>query len=242
LINDPNIVNTVDSEVNIQGEKMFTIDEIGRQVTFKLFLIEASIKITNALINYEDKHFIPVTDNPHMSKLFTMRGLNPIYTENYASIAPTLGLEIIKSLFPDEALNHLLVKDILEYRTRTKDVYHEWLIEINKISTHYDNFSADQIINQFPKIMAKEITPKISEYRNEMKAVRNEMFKDLLNKITNWKVPTLSLAAWAAMGPSALIGAFIMSATNTLPDWINYFNKRKATELKHSISYLLKLT
>ncbi len=74
-----------------------------------------------------------------------------------------------------------------------------------------------------------------------MKVVRDEMFRDLLDKITNWKVPALALAGWVAVGPAALIGALITSFTGTSPTLLNYFSKKKSIEKKHSISYLLKL-
>lgn len=213
----------------------------GREHLFKMYLIEASIQITSAMFVAERTSLLPVSDDSFMSTLLALRAADAPYVGVPRLLTPLLGLAIAQAVIPDAALDQLEIPAILEYRTTARDAYHAWSVEIERLSTMIEETEPEKVRDRINSVMATEIAPKIIEYQNEMKSVRDRLFGDLIKTITKWELPSLSLAYVAGLNLPSALALFAAAAAPAVPAVVDYFQARRETSRKHAISYLIEV-
>ncbi len=62
--------------------------------------------------------------------------------------------------------------------------------------------------DEVAKVIATDLTPRIIQYRNDMAAIRDELFSDIIKMIAVWEVPSLSLAYLTNLGLAGAIAVF----------------------------------
>jgi hypothetical protein len=100
-----------------------------------------------------------------------------------------------------------------------------WSAEIAKLATQLDEVPPNELAREVPRLIAADIAPSMIEYRHDMEAARDKLFGDLVKAVTNWKLPTISIAAGtyltfhSAMSAfAALFGSAVASAIPTIVD------------------------
>lgn len=228
------------SEFN-SGERMHEIrDERARRGTLRVLLTEASIHVTSAMLANRDTGFLPVTNDPFLSELLALRTAHP-YVAGTSTRAPLLGLAVARAVIPDELLQQLSVADIVDYRKGTKDAYAAWSTELNSLAGKIDESPIADLAVSIPRLLASEIAPKLHQYENEMKSVRDKLFGDLLKKLSTFEVPTLILSRVAGLSLGDAAALFAGALLPAVPAIVDYFQKTAEVKRKHSQSYLIGL-
>ena len=230
-------------DLDIDSPNMFNVSSPDhRRTTFKIILIEASIIVTSALIVAEETQTIPVSEDPYMMKLLSLRTSDSTYVGGTSKIAPYIGLDIAKSIIPDEMLEKLSIPQILKYREKSKDAYTAWSTEINRVAAKIASPGLDYLHDEIAGIIASELTPKIREYQNDMRSIRDDLFADLIKKVTVWEMPSLSLAYLANLGFAGSVALFASALAPAIPAVIDYYKKKKDIERRNAMSFLIKLS
>jgi len=234
--------NKLDLEVD--GTNMFDVSSHeSRRNTFKIILIEASINITSTVILAEESGIIPVSEDSYIIKLIASRASDSAYVGGTSKISPYIGLDVVKAVIPDELLKQITIPEILKYREKAKDAYTAWSTEINRVAagiSNIDGITTEK--DEIARVIAADLMPQIVEYRNDMCAIRDDLFSDLLKKIVTWEVPSLSLAYLANLGFAGAIALFASALTPAIPDAVDYFKEKRNLERRNAMSFLIRLS
>ncbi len=203
-------------------------------------IARASMNITNISLIAGATGSIPVTEDPHFAQLISLRTSDSSYLGGISKNAPFLGMEIARSVIPDEALQQLSFKDIEEYRTNCKDAYKSWMVELNRLASTLDQNGITQ--EKIQKLISSEIKPKIIEYENEMIKIRDEMFANILKRIIKWEMPSLSLAYLSDLDFIKASILFLSALIPAAPHLIDYIKDTRTINRKNSLAYLIGLT
>lgn len=229
--------------LEVDGPNMFNISSHKhRRETFKTILIEASIKVTSAIILAEETETIPVSDDPYIAQLIGLRVSDSAYVGGMSRHTPYIGIDIAKSVIPDEALKQLKITDILKYREKAKDSYAAWITEVNRAAAEIGQIEGNITPDEIAKIIATDFTPRVIEYKNEMCAIRDDIFADVMKKIAIWEVPSLSLAYLANLGITGALTIFASALAPAIPDVVDYFKDKRDIERSNAMSFLIKLS
>lgn len=241
LLNDHELLRVPIEDMKLEWEPFKIADSLGRKDTLRILLATASLQLTNAMIISGQTGHMPVTDDPYFGQLLAMRSSEYSYVGGTSPVAPMLGIEVAKAILPDQALQKLSLDEILGYRENAKEAYAAWAIELRKLATSLDGLDASEIQRQIPKVIAKDIHPRLLEHQNEMKSIADRLFGDLIKGVTRWEVPTLSLAYISNLSFSQAVGAFVAALTPAIPSIVDYVQSRREVSRKHAISYLIGL-
>jgi len=242
LRHDDNLLNST-FNLEVDGPNLFDVSTPERRKqTFKTILIEASIKITSTIILAEATNTIPVSDDPYIAHLVGIRASDSAYVGGTSKHAPYIGLDIAKSVIPDEALSHLKITEILEYREKAKDAYTAWITEVNKAAAKIGNIDGNISPDEINKIIATDFTTRVIEYKNDMCAIRDDIFADVMKKIVKWEVPSLSLAYLANFGIAGALTLFASALAPAVPVVVDYFKGKRNIERRNAMSFLIKLS
>jgi hypothetical protein len=104
-----------------------------------------------------------------------------------------------------------------------------------------DELTVTEFQERIPKLITIELNPKITAYKNEMAAVRDDLFAGITKGLVNWKAPTLSVVSYSALGYTTAITAFASSllASAVAAPIIDYVKERRNISRKHAVSYLI---
>jgi hypothetical protein len=224
----------------------------GRKHIARNFLVEASIEVTSALLMSDETSALPVADDNTYPKLLALRTSSPTYVGGVPPLAPLLGMHFARAVIPDEVLAKLEFKDIFEYRTKTKDIYDAWTVEVNRAAAKITDSEISNPIEAIQKILVTELMPKVVEYENEMASVRDRLYADLVNRVVTWELPTISAAYFTNLSHLdglALFAEGIKSAAvayagfkAVVPTLTEYVTSKRGAKRKHAVSYLVGLT
>jgi hypothetical protein len=229
--------------LDVDGPHLFEISSPERRrETFKTILIEASIKVTSAIILAEETGTIPVSADPYIAQLISLRVSDSAYVGGISRHAPYLGIDIAKSVIPDEALEQLKITEILNYREKAKDSYTAWITEVNRAAAEIGKIDANITPDEIAKIIATDFTPRVIEYKSEMCAIRDDLFADVMKKVATWEFPSLSLAYLANVGITGALILFASAFVPAIPDVIDYFKSKRDIERRNAMSFLIKLS
>lgn len=242
LRQDDNLLNG-SFDLEFDGPNMFDVSSNEkRKQAFKTVLIDASIKITSAIILANETNTIPVSDDPFIAHLISLRTSDSAYVGSTSKYSPYIGMDIAKSVIPDEALKHLKITEVLEYRVKAKDAYTAWITEVNKTASEIGKLEGNLSSDEIAKIIATDYTPRVIEYKNEMCAIRDDFFADVMKKIITFEVPSLSLAYMGNIGIAGALTVFAGALVPAIPDVIDYFKDKKNIERRNAMSFLIKLS
>ena len=235
---------TVDLRGDYDPTKAYEIgSDEGRVETLKDLLQYGSIAVTSAMVVSETSGLIPVTDDTAFSGLLATRSSHPSYVGGTGNVAPMLGLEIARSVLPDQALEELQIEDLASYRRKTQDAYNAWSTELDKLVASIDDLEPSKVRESLPKLIATEVAPRITEYQNEMVSAREKLFGGLLKSLVKWQVPTFSVAYVSGLSSTAAIAAFFAAGIHTAvaPAIVDYIISRRAIKRKNGLAYLVGL-
>ena len=229
--------------LDVDGQNMFDVSTPQRRKeTFKTILIEASIKTTSAVLVAGETNTIPISEDPYIAKLIGLRTSDSAYVGGTSRHAPYIGLTIANSVIPDEALQILKITDILEYREKAKDSYSSWITEVNRAAAEIGNIEGNISQDEIAKIIATDFAPRVVEYKNEMRAIRDDIFSDVMKKIVKWEFPSLSLSYLANLGIAGALTLFASALAPAIPDVVDYLKAKRDIERRNAMSFLLKLS
>lgn len=227
----------------------------GRKAVAQTLLVDASIRITSALLMADELDALPIADDNTHPQLLALRVSNPRYVGETPSLAPFLGLQFVRAVIPDEAMKRIKFEDIISYREQSKDVYAAWNVEISNVAAKIGDADLRTPGDTVRKIIATDLRPKIIEYENEMASIRDKLFGELIKSVITWELPTLSIGCVAHLGftgalaafatvanAGAIVGALTAGAKATVPHLVDYVASRRAAKRNHAVSYVVGLT
>ena len=88
-----------------------------------------------------------------------MRLSDQKYVGETPVVTPLLGLEVIKSVIPDEVLEKLKPEDILDYREEAKVAHSAWSSEIARLAATLDGIPPDEWDCEIPRLIARGFPP-----------------------------------------------------------------------------------
>lgn len=225
-----------------QSGDMFDIDTSeGLHETLKMLLIECSIDATVALVVAQQADAYPIADDPYMARLIGLRTSTESYKTGPGMTAPLLGLEFTKSVLPDELLQQLSFPDIMAYRRKAKEPYDAWNAELNRVAAELDDLSA-ATPDRIQRLIASDLTPKVTEYRSEMQTIRDSLFGGLVKSITHWEVPSLLIAHVSGQDIATGLATFAAAAlAGAARPVVDYMLGIRRVNRSHAVSYLLGL-
>ncbi len=246
-IRDALIIDTALTQGNfsdpIDPTRMFQIaTHEDRRQTLKTLLIEASIHVTNAMLVSERTALFPVTDDPYLARLLGLRSADSAYVGTTPRVTPTVGIAVAKAVIPDEILPKLKLSDLFEYRKSAKDAYKAWSVEIERLSAEVAAMDPASVESHLPRIIATQVAPRIVDYHNEMKTVRDKLFGDLIKKVAKWELPSISLAYLTNLDLPGALALFAAALGPVIPTLVDYFQGRRQIARKNSMAYLVGVT
>jgi hypothetical protein len=212
-----------------------------RRALFKNVAIEASITITSTLAVAAETGLQPVTEEPRFAQLLGMRAADHVYVGESPPHAGPLAIAVANALVPDETLSHLTVGDIFDYRRQTKEAHAAWSAEIDRLAVKIADMDPTTVERVLPQVIHGEFKPRILEYRNELKSVRDKMFGELIKKVATWNVPSISLAYLAGLSIPSAVALFAGTLAPAIPAVVDYYVARRALQRKNSAAYLVGL-
>ncbi len=218
-----------------------SIDE-GKRETLKAILFDASIQVTSTLMVAEQEGTIPVSEDPFFAELIALRATDSGYVGHTPKAAPYVGLDIAKAVIPDEMLSQMQVPDILKYREKSKDAYEAWTTEINRATSSIGGMGTGVSPDEIARIVTADLIPQLTEYKNEMSAIRDDLFASLVKKVVKWEMPTISFAYLADLGFAGAITLFVSALAPAVPDTIDYFKDRRNAERRNAMAFLIGLS
>lgn len=238
---DLNLLETKeDVSVHASDGDLFDVSTAeARKRTFAVLATNASIDVTSALVVAEKSGLIPISDHPTMVHLLALRASDPKYVGPTARAAPYLGLEIAKTVVPDSALEQLTLKDIAKFREKARDAYVAWSTEINRMASQIDGAGSVLTDDDIAKAIAFDVQPKLIEFENDMKRIRDDLFGDIIKRVAQWEFPTLTLAHVTGLGAAAYFAAAVAPA---IPGIVDYFRESRNATRRHAMSYLLQVS
>lgn len=244
LIGDPRLP-AADLTGPVDGARMYrfgTHEE--RRECAKVLLHEASIKVSAALSIVAAQDCLPVSDDPFMCRLLALRAGDQRYVGSSPQMAAILGLVLAQAVLPDEALSHLTMGDLVDYRKEAKGAYDAWTTEVDRLAVGLGSGDPARLEDELKSLITTELKPRIQEYRNEMKSVRDRMFGSLLKKVAKgmaWEFPTVTLAHYVGLGWKEALAAFSVALVPVVaPDVIDAkVHAREATR-KNAMAYLIR--
>jgi hypothetical protein len=220
---------------------MYRVDTAeGRRVTLAVLLTEASVMVTSAQLVAAHAGATPITEVSGLARLLSIRLGDPAYGGSPTTPA-WLAAAIINSVIPAEVLDRLSVDDILTYRRKTKDAYDSFLTEVDRLSVNLADMDAAEAESQVPKLIASDVIPHITEYRNEFVGVRDALFASLLKDVVKWELPTVSIAFLAGSSFGVALATFLGGVRAVAPSVIDYVRDRRALRRNNAFVYLLDL-
>lgn len=190
----------------------------------------------------DDTGLQPVTDDPRLARLLGMRLTDGAYVRDAPVASGPIAIAVANALIPDETLSHLTIGDIFDYRSRTKDAYAAWSTEIDSLSVKIADMDPATIERALPQIIHGEFKPRILDYRNELKSVRDKMFGELVKKVSTLNVPSVSLAYLAGLSAPSALALFAASLAPAIPAVVDYYIARRALARKNSAAYLVGIS
>jgi len=139
-------------------------------------------------------------------------------------------------------LHQLPIPEILKYREKAKDAYTAWATEINRVAASISNVDGNATQDEIARVIAADLMPQIVEYKNEMCAIRDDLFSDLVKKIAVWEMPSLALAYLANLGFAGAIMLFVSALAPAIPDAVDYFKDKRKLERRNAMAFLIKLS
>jgi hypothetical protein len=228
--------------LSIDGRHLFDVGSpSGRAATLKALLAGASIQVTSALVVADETGASPISNDPYMTKLLALRSANAHYVKDPAGLSPYLGVEFLKAVIPDEALQRLSLGEIMKYREDSKDLYTAWAADLNRVAARLDESDISKASEIAPRLIVEELAPKILTYRQEMIGVRDKLFGDIAKGTAKWNFPAVMLAYVTGGLGQALVAFATMAVPTIAPNLIDYIRERRAIERKNSASYLIGL-
>jgi hypothetical protein len=211
----------------------------GRRANFLSCLFTASVSITAALIAAEELGAVPITDDPFMNRLLALRATDRAFVGADAATAQLIGFSIAQSVVPDEALQHLTISDVFEYRRITSDAYAAWLVEMNRLASMIEGAEdLEALQDTLTNLLAREVRPKVQEYLSELASCRDRLWGDLIKRtVGDWKVPALLLAFTGRLSFPDALAVYAMTA---VPAIVDQFTLRRHAARKNAYSYLVK--
>jgi hypothetical protein len=197
--------------------------------------------LTSTLVVAEETGTIPVSEDPYIMKLLSLRTSHSVYVGGKSRLAPFIGLDFAKAVIPDEMLKQLSVPQILEYREKSKDAYIAWSTEIDRVAAKIGSPSTDNLNDEIARIVASELQPKIVAFKSEMCSIRDDLFADLIKKIALWEMPCLSLAYLASIGFAGSVALIVNALRPAIPVVVDYYKKKRGIERRNAMSYLIRL-
>jgi hypothetical protein len=239
LLSDHDLDTVTFPGVDIENRPYQLDDPSSRKETLRVLLAHASFHVTNAMVVSENIDYSPVTDDPLVAELFRLRASSGTYIGGVAPIAPWLGLEIATAVIPDEALDKLQVTDIVEYRSSAKDAYRAWFNELNAMAAEIENMSPSELSSIMPKLKAAKLTPKLTEYTNEMRSIAEKLYGGLIKTFVRYPLPALTVAYAFNLTFLQAITTFTAALSPTVPAIVDYIQARRNAQRKHSMAYLI---
>lgn len=214
----------------------------GRRQTLGVLLIEASIQLTNALIVAEATSLTPISDDPYFCHLLAYRtsSVNCLYKPD--SAASLLGLAITTAVIPDEALAHLTLKDLFEFRKSAIETYAAWSVEVECLAQKLLDVPTEQFNSQAAKLLITEVRPRMVELQRGLAVSRDKLFGDLVKSVLNWRVPTFTLAYMSTQSIPVVLGAFAATLVPALNNVVDHYLKRRDLVRNNSMAYLIGLS
>jgi hypothetical protein len=216
-------------------------NSLGRRETLRNELINASIKVTNSMVVSEQSGCVPASDDPYFTRLLALRMSLGTYLGGTSRLAPLLGLEVARSVIPDKMLEKVGIEDILQYRRKSRDVYRAWSIELDRLTALLDEIDLSDAERKIQGLIKTEVQPRLLEYENEMKSIRDQLFGSLIKEITKWEIPTLSIAYLSNLSTAGAIVAFVGALTPSIPHIVDYIQARRGVKRKHGLAYLIDI-
>ncbi len=221
--------------------KAFEVEsEQGRHDTLRHLLVDVSIDVTTGLLGSEELGLVPVTDDPYLARLLSLRARSD-ELQTAAPAAP-LGFELVRAVIPDEMLNRLTIPEVLEFRSKTKDVHGAWNAEVERLSAMLDQEGISDLPAQANRLVATEIKPKMNAFRAELASARDALFGDIIKSTTDWKLPALAIAL---VHQTSLLGGAVSvlggAMAGTVKATVDYLAKRKGVVRRHGVAYLVQL-
>jgi hypothetical protein len=153
-----------------------------------------------------------------------------------------MGLALARAVIPDEMLSKVNLPALFEYRRGAQDVYSAWSDEIARLSLKLEELPPDRVDREVAKLIVTEAQPKLAAYRNEMANARDKLFGDLATKVTQWQLPTMSLAYVTGLSPTAAVAGFAAALAPAVPAVVDYFVKRRDINRKNAMAYLIGIS
>ncbi len=225
-------------------DKIFKVTNLKEAYfAFSTILSEQSLRVTSVINIAENFRTNPVSINPYLNLLINQRVTNRIYTgEDIRS--RQLGLRLFEAMIPDEALVHLSIDDLLKFRKKTKSYYDAWEIESNRLESQLINGGFDFPESKIQKIIDTEINPKLFEYKNEIRRVRDEMFSKIMKLVKNVGISVITGGTLSTIDiPSAIYG-FIATNLKTpelTDEIIDAHFKLRDIKRSNGLTYLMKV-
>jgi len=228
--------------IDLETTGLFRLEsEQGRRATLTTLMVDVSVTLTAAMFVANGTGYVPVVDDVVFARLLDIRLSSQRYLAGTSRIAPLLGLELMRSVLPDDLLSKLEVRDVLAFRESSKAEYDHFAIELNRVASKLDSFEGKDPAAEFTRVVIEELAPRIHECRIELENKRDRMFANILKQVATWQFPTLSCAYIASLTPGQAIAASAAALVPLAPHLIEYATERRRALRRDAMSYIIGL-
>ncbi len=235
------------TDLNSIDFKNFGINEIKSKddamCAVAMTLYEKSIRVTS-VTNISDKlSSNPLSINPYLDQLIKHRLSSKIYTGRKYN-AKSLGVKLIQSIIPDEALIKISLDDLLEFRQDTSKYFDAWNVVINQLESKLliDGFILSD--NDILQIIDTDINPQLFELKNEIRSVRDKRFSNVMKIVKNNAIATIIGGSLTGISIPAAILSFIalnLKTPKLTDELIDSHNKLSDIKKSNGLTYLLEV-
>jgi hypothetical protein len=224
-------------------EFLYTKNSNDPLLNFGFFLFFQSIQISNILIFCSKNDCMPISQDPYVLKLLNTRLKNSISSQKTLRLKQ-LDLKLMDCFIPDEALNLIQGRDLLNFRYKISDYFDAFSVEINKIETILLKDGLILSEKDITNLIDIELNPKLQQIKIEILKVRNDMFKDILKLTKNLFISGVLFSSLFSVNFWGALSSFLISNLKS-PKFLDSLidNKFKIKDVyeSNSLAYLLKI-
>jgi hypothetical protein len=204
-----------------------------------------SVKMNFAMKVGAENEFCPLADISPFSDLLSAKYRRAISSESLRGepiLATDLSVAILDELVPEEALDKMKIMDAINYRKESESAREVFLVHLLSLHAKLGEVpSGENYATAIEKIMAAEIRPAVTEFRNKLLAIHERLFGKIVSGALAWTgtsglVQVFGDMSWAklfSLGGAA--GAYMASEA------IGAYAEKRAIKRDYAISYLLDL-
>ncbi|HEU5383326.1 MAG TPA: hypothetical protein VFV38_48615 [Ktedonobacteraceae bacterium] len=187
------------------------IDEVAHSYVHPVIGLSATIN--QALLTCGLRGLIPITDSDtslNLLRIKYQRALKAngelqtnlqMQESNYASITGRLAFHLVRSIIPRQEIEKRTYSELLKYRETSHEHLKRFQVKLKQLSADLQtSFWEPNFELEVARLLDREIIPEVQKLRDDLKAIYEKMFGQIIGAVVKTASPSIVLSAFPGLG------------------------------------------